>query len=70
AWAARKKTLRHSLAPLAQALRVPPQVVSQALEESQARDRTATEAAPWEYAKLTLALSRLLAETREEGRKA
>lgn len=59
AWPARRKTLRHSLAPLAEVLGVPPQVVSQALEESATRDRTALDAAPWEYAKLTLALARL-----------
>jgi 16S rRNA (adenine1518-N6/adenine1519-N6)-dimethyltransferase len=69
AWAARRKTLRHSLAPLAEALKVPPQVVSQALEESAMRDRTALEAAPWEYAKLTLALGRLVREAREEAKR-
>jgi 16S rRNA (adenine1518-N6/adenine1519-N6)-dimethyltransferase len=70
AWEMRKKTLRHSLAPLAEAFGVPPQVVSQALEESSTRDRTALEAAPWEYAKLALALARLLAEEKEKGSEA
>ncbi|HEX2066893.1 MAG TPA: rRNA adenine N-6-methyltransferase family protein, partial [Candidatus Thermoplasmatota archaeon] len=61
AWAAKRRTLRHSLAPLAEQLPVPPQVVAQALEEGAARDRTAPEVAPWEWAKLTLALARLRA---------
>jgi 16S rRNA (adenine1518-N6/adenine1519-N6)-dimethyltransferase len=62
AWEGRRRTLRHSLAPLAETLGVAPQVVSQALEESATRERTATEAAPWEYAKLALALGRLRAD--------
>jgi 16S rRNA (adenine1518-N6/adenine1519-N6)-dimethyltransferase len=69
AWAAKRKTLRHSLAPLSEGLGVPPQVVSEALEESATRDKTALEAAPWEYAKLALALGRRRAEQKEEGRK-
>ncbi|MCA1810573.1 MAG: rRNA adenine N(6)-methyltransferase family protein [Halobacteriales archaeon] len=63
AWEAKRKTFRHSLASLAAALQVPPQVVTQALEESATRDRTAVEAAPWECAKLTLALARLRTPT-------
>jgi 16S rRNA (adenine1518-N6/adenine1519-N6)-dimethyltransferase len=56
AWAARRRTLRHSLAPLAQALEVPPQAVSEAIAATSTGARPAVEVSPWEYGVLAMAL--------------
>ena len=58
AWDQRQRTLRHSLAPLAQRLGLPPQDVSDAVDLVQGRERTALEVSPYEYG----AVARLLAE--------
>jgi 16S rRNA (adenine1518-N6/adenine1519-N6)-dimethyltransferase len=56
AWAAKRKTFRHSLAPLAELLGMAPAMVTLALEESATRERAAIDAAPWEFAKVAIAL--------------
>jgi len=58
AWTAKRKTLRHSLAPLAAALGVPPVAVTEALAACKAGARTAVEVSPWEYGRIAAALSR------------
>ncbi len=57
AWAARKKTLRHSLAPLAQTLGLPPQAVTEAQALCNAGGRTAQDVSPWEYSVMAKALA-------------
>jgi 16S rRNA (adenine1518-N6/adenine1519-N6)-dimethyltransferase len=62
AWEGRRRTLRHALAPLAARLPVPPQVVSDTLEECQVRDRVFGEVSPWEFGALAAELKRRAAE--------
>jgi hypothetical protein len=52
AWAARDKTLRHSLAPLAATLGIPPMDVTDALATVNGGGRTAFQLSPWEYGQL------------------
>ena len=52
AWAASQKTLRHALAPLAGALRLPPQEITSALEATNTGGRPATDVSPWEFGQL------------------
>jgi 16S rRNA (adenine1518-N6/adenine1519-N6)-dimethyltransferase len=60
AWSARRRTLRHALAPVAAPLGVAPQAVTDALSAVSAAGRTAGEVAAWEYAVIakTLAAAR------------
>ncbi len=58
AWESKRKTLRHSLAPLAAALGLPPQAITDALAHVNAEaGRTAMDLAPYEYGVLAQALS-------------
>lgn len=56
AWAAKRRTLRHSLAPLAARLDLPPQAVSAALAATGAAARPAVEVSPWEFGQVALRL--------------
>jgi 16S rRNA (adenine1518-N6/adenine1519-N6)-dimethyltransferase len=49
AWDGRKRTLRHALAPLAEALRLPPQDVSDAVAMVKGAERRFADVSPWEY---------------------
>lgn len=49
AWDGRKRTLRHSLAPLAETLRLPPQDVSEAVAMVKGTERRFADVSPWEY---------------------
>ena len=69
AWEGRKRTLRHSLSPLAEALRLPPQDVSDALAMVKGEDRRFGDVSPWEYTVLARHLSSCVA-ARAESRKA
>jgi 16S rRNA (adenine1518-N6/adenine1519-N6)-dimethyltransferase len=57
AWGAKARTLRHSLAPLAETLGVPPQAVTEAIAQVNGAARTAAEVSPWEYTVLAKALA-------------
>ncbi len=58
AWESKRKTLRHSLAPLAGLLAVPPQIVTDCLAQVNAESgRTAMDLSPYEYGVLAQALS-------------
>lgn len=52
AWGSKRKTLRHSLAPLADQLGVPPVAITEILEQTGTRERTALEISPWEFGEL------------------
>jgi 16S rRNA (adenine1518-N6/adenine1519-N6)-dimethyltransferase len=69
AWEGRKRTLRHALSPLAEALRLPPQDVSDAVAMVKGEDRRFADVSPWEYTVLARHLSSCVA-AREEKRKA
>jgi 16S rRNA A1518/A1519 N6-dimethyltransferase RsmA/KsgA/DIM1 with predicted DNA glycosylase/AP lyase activity len=57
AWDSKRKTLRHSLAPLAATLGVPPQAVTDCLAQVKAEQgRTAMDLSPYEYGVLAQAL--------------
>lgn len=49
AWDGRAKTLRHAMAPLEQALRVPPQDISETLAMVNGQDRRFADVSPWEW---------------------
>ncbi|HUR24624.1 MAG TPA: rRNA adenine dimethyltransferase family protein [Candidatus Thermoplasmatota archaeon] len=49
AWDGRKRTLRHSLSPLAATLRLPPQDVSEAVAMVKGTERRFADVSPWEY---------------------
>lgn len=49
AWDGRKRTLRHSLSPLAEKLRLPPQDVSEAVAMVKGTERRFGDVSPWEY---------------------
>ncbi len=49
AWDGRKKTLRHALSPLAEALGLPPQDISEAVAMVKGTDRRFADVSPWEY---------------------
>lgn len=57
AWAAPRKTMRHSLAPLAAQLHVPPAVVTEAQTLCDAGGRRATDVSPFEYGVIAKALA-------------
>ena len=57
AWEGRKRTLRHALAPLAEALRLPPQDVSEAVALVKGEERRFADVSPWEYTVLARHLS-------------
>jgi len=57
AWSQPRRTLRHSLAPLAGTLGLPPQAVSTAV--ASCADRAASEVSPWEYGEVARVLARL-----------
>jgi 16S rRNA (adenine1518-N6/adenine1519-N6)-dimethyltransferase len=69
AWEGRKRTLRHALSPLAEALRLPPQDVSDAVAMVKGEDRRFTDVSPWEYTVIARHLSSCVA-ARAESRKA
>ncbi|MES2155311.1 MAG: rRNA adenine dimethyltransferase family protein [bacterium] len=60
AWSARKRTLRHSLAPLAGDLGLPSAAITQVQEQLQVGARTATQVSPWEYGQVSAALRGLV----------
>ncbi|MEA3136820.1 MAG: rRNA (adenine1518-N6/adenine1519-N6)-dimethyltransferase [Thermoplasmata archaeon] len=66
AWDGRKKTLRHSLSPLAEKLRLPPQDVSEAVAMVKGAERRFADVSPWEYT----VLARHLALCVRAGKKA
>ena len=49
AWAGRKRTLRHSLSPLSEGLRLPPQDISEAVSMVKGTERRFADVSPWEY---------------------
>lgn len=49
AWEGRKRTLRHSLAPLAEGLGLPPQDISESIAMVKGTDRRFADVSPWEY---------------------
>lgn len=58
AWESKRKTLRHSLAPLAATLGLPPQTITDCLAQVKAESgRTAMDLSPYEYGVLAQALS-------------
>lgn len=57
AWEGRARTLRHSLAPLAGTLGLPPQDVSEAVAMVRGEERRFRDVSPWEYTVLARALS-------------
>ncbi len=57
AWESKRKTLRHSLSPLAETLNIPPQAVTDALDWIGGGSRTAMAIAPYEWGVLAQALS-------------
>lgn len=57
AWDGRARTLRHALAPLAEALRVPPQDISEALAMVKGQDRRFADVSPWEWSVVARHLS-------------
>lgn len=70
AWEGRKRTLRHALAPLAEALRIPPQDVSAAVAMVKGEERRFADASPWEYTVLARSLSASVAARQEARQKA
>jgi 16S rRNA (adenine1518-N6/adenine1519-N6)-dimethyltransferase len=60
AWAEKARALRHSLAPLAAALSVPPATITAALAQTTAAGRPATEVSPWEFGEVAKAIGRVL----------
>lgn len=67
AWGAKARKLRHSLAPLASVLGLPPQEVTAALEAAAARDRTAMDLSPWESLQLAARLQEAVQRTGRGG---
>lgn len=61
AWAARTRHLRHSLAGLADSLRLPPQTITACLQWTQASGRPFAEVSPWEFGQIARALHQALA---------
>lgn len=57
AWEGRAKTLRHALSPLDEALRIPPQDITEALAMVNGQDRRCTDVSPWEWSVLARHLS-------------
>jgi 16S rRNA (adenine1518-N6/adenine1519-N6)-dimethyltransferase len=57
AWDGRKKTLRHALSPLAEALGLPPQDVSAAVAMVKGEERRFADVSPWEYTVIARQLS-------------
>lgn len=57
AWEGRARTLRHSLAPLAGTLSLPPQDVSDAVAMVQGEERRFRDVSPWEWTVVARALS-------------
>lgn len=64
AWEGRARTLRHSLAPLAGKLGLPPQDVSEAVAMVKGEERRFRDVSPWEYTVLARHLSGRVAERR------
>jgi 16S rRNA (adenine1518-N6/adenine1519-N6)-dimethyltransferase len=58
AWEGRARTLRHSLAPLAGALGLPPQAVSEAVAMVKGERRRFADVSPWEWTVVARHLSR------------
>jgi 16S rRNA (adenine1518-N6/adenine1519-N6)-dimethyltransferase len=64
AWEGRARTLRHSLAPLAAQLGLPPQDVSEAVAMVKGEERRFRDVSPWEYTALARHLSGRVAARR------
>jgi 16S rRNA (adenine1518-N6/adenine1519-N6)-dimethyltransferase len=64
AWEGRARTLRHSLAPLAAKLGLPPQDVSEAVAMVKGEERRFRDVSPWEYTVLARHLSGRVAARR------
>lgn len=67
AWEGRARTLRHSLAPLAAALRIPPQDVSDAVAMVKGEERRFADVSPWEYTVLARHLSSCVAARKQDA---
>jgi 16S rRNA (adenine1518-N6/adenine1519-N6)-dimethyltransferase len=65
AWEGRTRTLRHSLAPLAAGLRLPPQDVSDAVAMVKGEERRFADVSPWEYTVLARHLSSCVAARKQ-----
>jgi 16S rRNA (adenine1518-N6/adenine1519-N6)-dimethyltransferase len=61
AWEGRKRTLRHALAPVAAALELPPQDVSDAVAMVKGEERRFADVSPWEWTVVARHLSSCVA---------